>query len=116
MSKTKPAARLWVKLRVADAGPVRTITLYNPERRNAIGPQMVGELLQALADAHDDDDVRVVVLTGDGKAFCAGGDFSSMSDATPSPEGAAETRRSGDYAELLLAMVRAEKPIVARVN
>ncbi|MBX3222851.1 MAG: enoyl-CoA hydratase/isomerase family protein [Labilithrix sp.] len=113
MSKTKPATRLWAKLRTADAGAVRTITLYNPERRNAIGPQMVNELLWALADAHEDDDVRVIVLTGEGKAFCAGGDFGSMSGgASDGPE----LPPKGDYADLLLAMVRAEKPIVARVN
>lgn len=112
MSKTKPATRLWAKIRVADAGPVRTITLHNPERRNAIGPQMVNELLWALADAHEDDDVRAIVLTGEGKAFCAGGDFSSMSGGSDGPE----LPPKGDYADLLLAMVRSEKPIVARVN
>ncbi len=112
MSKTKPATRLWAKLRVADAGAVRTITLHNPERRNAIGPQMVNELLWALADAHEDDDVRAIVLTGEGKAFCAGGDFSSMSGGSDGPE----LPPKGDYADLLLAMVRSEKPIVARVN
>ncbi|HVH44371.1 MAG TPA: enoyl-CoA hydratase-related protein [Labilithrix sp.] len=113
MSHTKPAARLWEKLRVTDAGRVRTIALYNPDRRNAIGPQMVNELLHALTDAHEDDDVRVIVLTGDGKAFCAGGDFGSMSGGA---EGRVELPPKGDYADLLLAMVRAEKPIVARVN
>lgn len=113
MSKTKPATRLWAKLRVADAGPVRTITLVNPERRNAIGPQMVNELLYALGDAHEDDDVRVIVLTGEGKAFCAGGDFAQMSGgASDGPE----LPPRGDYADLLLAMVRTEKPIIARVN
>ncbi|MDF2695657.1 MAG: Methylglutaconyl-CoA hydratase [Labilithrix sp.] len=113
MSKTKPATRLWARLRVVDAGPVRTITLHNPERRNAIGPQMVNELLWALADAHEDDDVRVIVLTGEGKAFCAGGDFGSM---TGGGDGGSELPPKGDYADLLLAMVRTEKPIVARVN
>ncbi len=113
MSKTKPATRLWAKLRVTDAGPVRTITLFNPERRNAIGPQMVNELLYALADAHDDDDIRVIVLTGEGKAFCAGGDFAQMSGGS---DGGPELPPKGDYADLLLAMVRAEKPIIARVN
>ncbi len=113
MSKTKPPTRLWSKLRVADAGPVRTITLHNPERRNAIGPRMVNELLWAIADAHDDDDVRVIVLTGAGQAFCAGGDFSQMAGGA---DDGPELPPKGDYADLLLAMVRAEKPIVARVN
>jgi enoyl-CoA hydratase/carnithine racemase len=113
-SKTKPPTRMYAKLRVADGGAgVRTVTLYNPERRNAIGPQMVNELLYALDDAHADEDIRAVVLTGEGKAFCAGGDFAQMSG------GAADgpvLPPKGDYADLLLAMTRAEKPIVARVN
>jgi enoyl-CoA hydratase/carnithine racemase len=113
MSKTKPATRLWAKLRVVDAGPLRTITLYNPERRNAIGPQMVNELLYAIDDAHGDDDIRAIVLTGEGKAFCAGGDFAQMSGGAS--DGPALPPK-GDYADLLLAMVRTEKPIIARVN
>ena len=101
------------KLRVSDAGAVRTITLFNPERRNAIGRVMVNELLHALEQAHAAREVRAIVLTGEGQAFCAGGDFSDMggaSDATP------ELPPRGDYADLLLALVRAEKPVIARVN
>ena len=79
-SKTKPATRLYAKIRVADEGDgVRRVTLHNPERRNAIGPQMVNELLYAFEDAHADEDIRAVVVTGEGKAFCAGGDFASRS-------------------------------------
>lgn len=113
MSNTKSAARLWAKLRVTDAGHVRTLTLYNPERRNAIGPQMVTELLYALGDAHEDDAVRAVVLTGEGKAFCAGGDFGTI---TGEASDGSELPPKGDYVDLLLAMLRAEKPIIARVN
>jgi enoyl-CoA hydratase/carnithine racemase len=74
---------------------------------------MVNELLYALDDAHADEDVRAVVLTGEGKAFCAGGDFAQMSGGAA--DGPALPPK-GDYADLLLAMTRAEKPIVARVN
>jgi enoyl-CoA hydratase/carnithine racemase len=100
----------WAKIRVADVPPVRTITLYNPDRRNAIGPQMVNELLHALEEARANADLRVIVLTGEGKSFCAGGDFSQMSD----PANALPPK--GDYADLMLAMVRSDKPIIARVN
>ena len=95
----------------AEAGVAR-VTLNNPARKNAIGPAMVNELLHALSDARDDADVRAVVLTGAGDAFCAGGDFAQMTggaDADALPP-------KGDYADLLLAMVRYTKPIVARVN
>ncbi|MDB5217485.1 MAG: Enoyl-CoA hydratase [Myxococcaceae bacterium] len=112
--RTKPPTRLYAKIRVADEGDgVRRVTLNNPERRNAIGPQMVNELLYALDDAHADEDIRSVILTGEGKAFCAGGDFAQMSGGAA--DGPALPHK-GDYADLLLAMTRTEKPIVARVN
>lgn len=92
---------------------VQTITLNNPARKNAIGLVMVNELLYALSDAWDDQDVRAIVLTGAGDAFCAGGDFAQMAGGTP---GAEERPVRGDYADLLLAMIGSSKPIVARVN
>jgi enoyl-CoA hydratase/carnithine racemase len=94
---------------IADERGVRVLTLNNPDRRNAIGPRMINELLYALEAAHADAGVRVVVITGAGTAFCAGGDFTSMAAADDPPH-------KGDYADLLLAMTRAEKPIIARVN
>jgi enoyl-CoA hydratase/carnithine racemase len=117
MSKTKPATRLWSKIRTADVGPVRTITLFNPERRNAIGPLMVNELLHAIADAHEDDDIRVMVISGapEGKAFCSGGDFAQMTASSSEKDGP-QLPSKGDYADLLLAMTKSEKPIVAKVN
>jgi enoyl-CoA hydratase/carnithine racemase len=106
-------SRPYAKIRVATSasGEVATITLSVPERRNAIGPQMMNELLWALTDIEPDPLVRVVILTGDGKAFCAGGDFAAMHGGE-----ASELPTKGDYADLLLGMMTFEKPIVARVN
>ena len=104
--------REYGKIKVARAAGVETITLSYPERRNAIGPRMSNELLWALEDARESAEVRVVVLTGEGKAFCAGGDFAEMT------AGAAESKlaHKGDYADLLVALARSDKPVVARVN
>ncbi len=88
------------------------IRLNNPARRNAIGPRMVNELLYALDDAAADDAVRSIVLTGEGGAFCAGGDFAQM---TGGPDADALPPK-GDYVDLMLAIDRAPKPIIARVN
>ena len=101
------------KIKVAHAGKVATLTLFNPARRNAIGPQMVNELLHALEALGADDTVHVVVLTGEGKAFCAGGDFQQMTGGASDAEA---LPFKGDYADLLLAMTRFSKPIVAKVN
>ncbi len=59
-------------------GPVTTVTLNRPEALNAITPSMLVALGDALDDAAADDDVRVVVLTGAGRAFCAGVDLKAL--------------------------------------
>ena len=99
------------KIKVAREAGIETIALFNPARRNAIGPQMTSELLYALEDARTAEDVRVVVITGEGQAFCAGGDFQQMGDAA-----ADALPIKGDYADLLLALAHFEKPVIAKVN
>jgi enoyl-CoA hydratase/carnithine racemase len=105
----------FLRIRVDGAAPIRTITLAYPERRNAIGLRMVNELLHALEEARSDESVRVVVLTGEGAAFCAGGDFSDFTGAGAQADADALPHK-GDYAALLLALLRSEKPVIARVN
>lgn len=104
----RPYGRIKV---VRDAG-VETIRLDNPERRNAIGPRMTNELLWALDDACGDEAVRAIVITGEGKAFCSGGDFTEMTSGAA----ASELPHKGDYADLLVALAKSDKPVVARVN
>jgi enoyl-CoA hydratase/carnithine racemase len=91
---------------------VATITLNRPDRRNAIGTVMTNELLWALEDATADESVRSIVLTGAGKAFCAGGDFAQMTGGSEAPE----LPPKGDFKDLMLALFYAEKPVIARVN
>ncbi len=57
-------------------GHIATITMNRPAKRNAYSEKMVHEILEALGDARDDDEIRVVILTGAGTGFCAGGDIS----------------------------------------
>jgi enoyl-CoA hydratase/carnithine racemase len=93
-------------------GPVAWIILNRPERKNALSPEMVNELLYALDHADLEDRVHVVVLTGAGGTFCAGGDFGAMG----SGQVVSTLPIKGDYADLLLAMLRYPRPIVARVE
>ena len=62
-------------------GRVLTITLNRPEKLNAFTTTMMNELLDALDRADADDDVRATILTGAGRAFCAGADITSGTDA-----------------------------------
>ncbi len=57
---------------------VATLTLNRPEKRNAMGAEMMPALAQMLKDLDADDDVRVLVLTGAGEGFCSGGDIANM--------------------------------------
>jgi enoyl-CoA hydratase/carnithine racemase len=59
---------------------VATITFDRPDRLNALSPQMVRELRQAYADAEADDDVWILLVTGNGRAFCAGADVGEIPD------------------------------------
>jgi 2-(1,2-epoxy-1,2-dihydrophenyl)acetyl-CoA isomerase len=63
-----------------DEDGVATITFNRPDRRNAVGPEMLQALEVALDAADRDDAVRAVVLTGAGNAFCAGGDVKGMDE------------------------------------
>ena len=114
----------WMKhyqrIRVERTGAREKITLAYAKRRNAIGPRMTNELLHALADARADEAVRVVVITGEGSVFSAGGDFAQMplggDSLHPAPVGEPTLAPKGDYADLLLALLRFDKPVIARVN
>jgi enoyl-CoA hydratase/carnithine racemase len=59
----------------AKSGHVATVTLNRPKKLNAYSEVMVHEILAALADARDDDEIRAVILTGTGRGFCSGGDI-----------------------------------------
>jgi enoyl-CoA hydratase len=93
---------------------VATITLNRPEQRNAVGPQMLRDLLVAFAAAKSDDAVRAVLLTGAGdKAFSAGADLAGFAaDATE----VARHRERGLFVDLFLDMQRLGKPIVGCIN
>lgn len=92
---------------------VATITLHRPEKLNAQTGQMTAELHLAFAEAEADDEVRAVIVTGAGRAFCAGSDMSAgpreplPGDAPPSGDGTASiTMRLFDF----------PKPIIAAIN
>ncbi len=59
-------------VRSETAGGVCTVTLDDPERKNALSAQLTSELMDALDAAEADDAVRVIVLTNTGNKFCAG--------------------------------------------
>ena len=96
----------------AVADRVATITLARPESRNVLNAESLSQLLAHLSSAASDDAVRVVVLTGEGRAFCAGAD---LRGGQPGADGFAS---SGPQAlvDVLTTMLDHPKPIIARVQ
>jgi enoyl-CoA hydratase/carnithine racemase len=121
MMTSERGERPYERIRVERFRAREKITLSYPARRNAIGPRMTNELLWALHDALEDDEVRVIVITGEGKSFSAGGDFAQMNipgapgTSVPPPD-VTSLPVKGDYADLIRTVMRSEKPIIARVN
>jgi 2-(1,2-epoxy-1,2-dihydrophenyl)acetyl-CoA isomerase len=96
----------------ADDNRVATITLNVPNKLNALDAVMINELASALQTAAKDERVKVVVLTGEGKAFCAGGDMTYFKELDLA--GAVSFIRSGQA--LINSFVKTRKPIIAAVN
>lgn len=96
------------------SGPVATVTIDRPERRNAMSWSVIADLRARLAEAKNDDAVRVVVLTGAGdRAFCAGADLDTMADGA----GFLDLHEGrGGLAGLFLDLYALGKPTIARVR
>ena len=92
---------------------VATVTLNRPEQRNPLSATMLRDLASALRWCRAEPEVRVVVLTGAGRVFCAGADLTSF-DGHPSP---LDKYRSRDlFVDLFVLMAELGKPIVGRIN
>ncbi|HEV3187692.1 MAG TPA: enoyl-CoA hydratase [Acidimicrobiales bacterium] len=100
---------------------IATVTLNRPEKLNSMSADLLNGVSASLEKAASDDEVKVVVLTGSGRAFSVGGDLGGMSEGNPgglSPEGSPEThirrlRRSMSTSQLLHEM---PKPTIAAIN
>lgn len=95
---------------------IARITLNRPDKRNALDGATVRALRQALADAEQDDDVRVVALQGAGSDFCAGADLAELERTAEGADPLANLADASALGDLFIAMRRAPKPIVALVH
>lgn len=103
-----------LQISTTDSG-VRTITLDRPDRLNAVNDALADSLASAVIEAGEDDAVRVVVITGAGRAFCAGLDLSTP----PRIPDDTRVKRFDPYAWVgrwVLAVSGCEKPVIAAVN
>jgi len=94
---------------------VALIKLNRPEKHNALHPDLVKEFKEKLKAAGEDKNVSVVIITGEGKSFCAGADLSYLNDLSDySPLENEEDSRS--LAELFLGIYNFPKPTIAAIN
>jgi len=104
-----------IRYEVADA--ILTITLDRPDRLNAWTPTMASELIEAFDRADADDDVRAIVVTGAGRAYCAGADLAGGGETFDWRE-----RQSGDEVprdnggQVTLRIFDSTKPVIAAIN
>jgi enoyl-CoA hydratase/carnithine racemase len=102
---------------------VVTITLNRPEQRNALSNALIEELVAAVEEFRDDDDARVLVLTGAGRSFCAGGDIKMMEQWTgggagktsPDPSVILALYRDG-IQRIPILLESLDKPVLAAIN
>ncbi|QBF31331.1 crotonase/enoyl-CoA hydratase family protein [Thalassococcus sp. S3] len=98
-----------------DARGVATLTLDRAEKRNAMSARMLEELTEAAGTLAADDQVRVVVLTGAGDTFCAGGDLAWMQEQMKA-DAETRAREAGKLAHMLQAMNTLPKPLIGQVQ
>ncbi len=96
---------------------IATITLNRPDKMNAFTPEMSDSLYRAVEDSANDKNVRVIILTATGRAFCAGADVRAMAQRFDKPEEEQryEMARS-ERVSLHLLMQRCDKPIIGAIN
>lgn len=101
---------------VSDNEGIRTITLNRPDKLNAFIGHMRRDLAEALEHAGSDRTVRVVIITGAGRAFSAGGDVSFMAELMERQDSEEFTRILGAGRRVINAIREMTKPVIAAVN
>lgn len=102
-------------------GPILTVTLNRPDKLNAYTATMGREIEDAFLRADTDDDIRVVIVTGAGRGFCAGADISGGAGSFDTKTGgtamfAGDRPRSGSGAGFIGAIYNCRKPSIAAIN
>lgn len=98
-----------------DARGVATVILNRPDKHNSLNAMLISELSEAVRVLAEDSSVRIVVLTGAGKSFCAGGDFNWFASNVEKTR-AERVDQSASLAQLLRRLDTLPKPLIGRIN
>lgn len=103
-------------IKLEKSAHISRITLNRPEKLNAFGSRMRQEIVEVLEDAEADTDIRVIIITGAGKAFCAGGDANEILDGSSKALSTEITSQRPAMSQAVLTINKMEKPVIASVN
>src|ERR1700744_3998862 len=106
-------------MRIEIDGEIATLTLDRPDAFNAMSPELIGELGVAMAWLADQGEFRALIVTGAGKAFCAGGDVNWFRKGIEDPDHdiSADVRRGAEALHgAIIDLRRIEQPVIAAVN
>lgn len=104
-------------LLVSKDSKIATVTMNRPDALNAVSPELHHDLEHIWPVLEEDSEVNVIILTGAGRAFSAGGDLKGMLSRWGTPEGAkANTSATFHAKNLVAAMLNVSKPIISAVN
>ncbi len=107
---------MYEHIEVTEDSGIVTITLNRPDKLNAFVGHMRRDLAEALEEAGSDRAIRVVVITGAGRAFCAGGDVSFMADLIERHDTEEFSRLLGSARRVVTTIRHMTKPVIAAVN
>lgn len=107
---------MYEHIQVAEADCITTITLNRADKLNAFIGHMRRDLAEALEHAGSDRNTRVVIITGAGRAFCAGGDIAFMAELMQRRDAEEFSRILGAGRRVILAIRQMTKPVIASVN
>jgi 2-(1,2-epoxy-1,2-dihydrophenyl)acetyl-CoA isomerase len=106
----------WEHVLVDKREGIATITLNRPEKRNAFGGRMRQEIVEVLSEVAADREVRVVIITGAGSAFCVGGDVNEFVSGTTQALATVVSNERHAMCKAVLTINSMEKPVIAAVN
>jgi 2-(1,2-epoxy-1,2-dihydrophenyl)acetyl-CoA isomerase len=103
-------------IKVAEDSGIVTITLNRPERLNALVGHMRRDLAEALEEAGSDPNVRVVIISGEGRAFCAGGDINFMAELVERNDVEEFARLLGAARRVIMTIRHMTKPVISSIE
>ena len=107
---------MYEHIQVAEADGIATVTLCRPDRLNAFIGHMRRDLAEALEHVGSERNIRVVIITGAGRAFCAGGDLAFMAELMQRRDSEEFSRILGAGRRVILAIRQMTKPVIASIN